>query len=320
MTDTSGTMVYRAEFDPYGKLLYEWSSPANLNTRKFTGYERDAATNLDYAQARMYSTDWGRFMSADKLGLTGARLTNPKSLNRYSYASGDPINRVDRNGLEDISWMNCSNCSVTINGGGDPAATMAMYGFNLFGGEQHFMIDDGSFSTGGGGGGQGMGGASDFLRKLAQMYSSINKAKDLLDKESCKDFFKRLGGDIPLYTYLDTKIGVSESHRNGTRFTPNQDGITDGIGTLLNLNGPLFTGKFIDKDGKELDMEELFKMGRAERLFVGFPQGVTSLQEYQILVVLHELAHANDKEGKYKDINDPATANYLNNIIVTKCF
>ncbi len=49
MTDSSGAMTYRAEFDPYGKLLYEWSSPTNLNTRKFTGYERDAATNLDYA-------------------------------------------------------------------------------------------------------------------------------------------------------------------------------------------------------------------------------------------------------------------------------
>lgn len=39
MTDSSGNMVYRAEFDPYGKLPYEWSSPTNLNTHKITGYE-----------------------------------------------------------------------------------------------------------------------------------------------------------------------------------------------------------------------------------------------------------------------------------------
>jgi RHS repeat-associated protein len=152
MTDSTGALVYRAEFDPYGKLLYEWSSPTNLNTRKFTGYERDAATNLDYAQARMYASDWGRFLSADKLGLTGARVTNPKSLNRYSYASGDPVNRVDRNGMEDIAWMTCSNCSVTINGGGDAAATLGSYGFSLFGGEQMFMIDDGVVGGSSGGG------------------------------------------------------------------------------------------------------------------------------------------------------------------------
>lgn len=95
MTDSTGAMTYRAEFDPYGKLLYEWSSPTNLNTRKFTGYERDAATNLDYAQARMYASDWGRFLSPDPLGLGAANLASPKTLNRYSYSYNDPVNYND---------------------------------------------------------------------------------------------------------------------------------------------------------------------------------------------------------------------------------
>jgi len=36
--------------DPYGKALLEWlaTNDTGLNTRKFTGYERDA-TGLDYA-------------------------------------------------------------------------------------------------------------------------------------------------------------------------------------------------------------------------------------------------------------------------------
>jgi RHS repeat-associated protein len=89
MTDSSGNVVYRAEFDPWGKLTYEWSSPGNLNTRKFTGYERDAATNLDYAQTRMYSSEWGRFLSPDPAGLGAARMTSPKSLNRYAYTEGN---------------------------------------------------------------------------------------------------------------------------------------------------------------------------------------------------------------------------------------
>ncbi len=99
MTDSTGAMTYRAEFDPYGKLLYEWSSPTNLNTKKFTGYERDAATNLDYAQARMYASDWGRFMTPDPMGVKAARLTSPKSLNRYAYVEGNPVNYTDPTGL-----------------------------------------------------------------------------------------------------------------------------------------------------------------------------------------------------------------------------
>ena len=103
MTDTSGNLTYRAEFDPYGKLLYEWSlgNQANRNSKKFTSYERDAATGLDYAQARMYGSEWGRFMSPDPKGLASANKQSPKSFNRYSYVQGNPANATDPNG-EDI--------------------------------------------------------------------------------------------------------------------------------------------------------------------------------------------------------------------------
>ena len=99
MTNTSGNLTYRAEFDPYGKLLYEWSATPNQNTKKFTGYERDAGSGLDYAQARMYGSEWGRFMSPDPAGLASANAYSPMSLNRYSYVGGDPVNRVDPSGL-----------------------------------------------------------------------------------------------------------------------------------------------------------------------------------------------------------------------------
>jgi RHS repeat-associated protein len=115
MTDISGTMVYRAEFDPYGKLLYEWSSPTNLNTKKFTGYERDAATNLDYAQARMYSSDWGRFISPDPGGLSVARLNSPKTLNQYSYVWGDPVNMNDPSGLSPYPIAVCQRITQWID-------------------------------------------------------------------------------------------------------------------------------------------------------------------------------------------------------------
>ncbi|MGE0104665.1 MAG: RHS repeat-associated core domain-containing protein [Blastocatellales bacterium] len=100
MTDINGTLVYKGQFGPYGDVMMEWALSGNtwLNTRKFTGYERDQATGLDYANARMYKNVRGRFMQPDPIGLEAAD-TSPQSLNRYAYVSNDPINFSDPTGL-----------------------------------------------------------------------------------------------------------------------------------------------------------------------------------------------------------------------------
>lgn len=100
MTDVSGNLVYKGQFDPYGQSLSEWSSSGatNLNTKKFTGYERDA-TGLDYAGARMYNSGRGRFMQPDPSGLKWVDLRSPESLNSYSYVQNDPINFTDSTGM-----------------------------------------------------------------------------------------------------------------------------------------------------------------------------------------------------------------------------
>src|SRR5438552_14610259 len=98
LTDSSGTVRYRGEFDPYGQTLLEWSNPSgetNLNSHKFTGYERDEATGLDNAQARMYHSGRERFIQPDPVGLQSADLSNPQSLNRYAYVNNDPVNYAD---------------------------------------------------------------------------------------------------------------------------------------------------------------------------------------------------------------------------------
>jgi RHS repeat-associated protein len=101
ITNSSGTVVYRGEFDPHGQALYEWHSSGQtyLNSHKYTGYERDWATNLNYAKARTYHHNRGRFMQPDPLGLGAAVLSDPQSLNRYSYVGNDPANFTDPLGL-----------------------------------------------------------------------------------------------------------------------------------------------------------------------------------------------------------------------------
>jgi RHS repeat-associated protein len=71
----------------------------NDGTRqKFTGYERDAETGLDYANARYDASAQGRFLSVDPL-LASADVASPQSLNRYSYVENNPLNLTDPSGL-----------------------------------------------------------------------------------------------------------------------------------------------------------------------------------------------------------------------------
>ncbi|MCV6004371.1 hypothetical protein OFO99_33565, partial [Escherichia coli] len=64
--------------------------------QKFTAYERDNETDLDFAQARMYSNNHGRFTSVDPIKQISP--INPQTLNKYVYAINSPYRFVDRNG------------------------------------------------------------------------------------------------------------------------------------------------------------------------------------------------------------------------------
>jgi RHS repeat-associated protein len=83
-----------------------------------TGKERDAETGLDFFLARYYSGAQGRFLSPDEWkggpddGLTEkdisqpgplpyADISNPQSLNKYTYVINNPLRYVDPDGHEE---------------------------------------------------------------------------------------------------------------------------------------------------------------------------------------------------------------------------
>lgn len=124
MTGSNGAVVSRHDYQPFGEELFAgmggrtsaqgYSSQTDTLRQKFTGYERDGETGLDYAHARYYSSTQARFTSADPYDINMVRqyepdyekankllyryITNPLRWNRYSYALNNPLRYVDPTG------------------------------------------------------------------------------------------------------------------------------------------------------------------------------------------------------------------------------
>lgn len=91
---------YDADFDPFGgEHIITNTCPQNY---KFNGKERDPESNLDDFEARYYSSQFGRFHSADWSAIPApvpyADLGNPQTLNLYAYVKNNPLNLTDPTG------------------------------------------------------------------------------------------------------------------------------------------------------------------------------------------------------------------------------
>jgi RHS repeat-associated protein len=91
LSDESGQVVERFEYDPYGKPLM----PVGGDERLWAGQRRDHDTGLVNMNARTYDPELGHFISADSLV---PDLLRPQSLNRYVFTEGDPVNFRDDSG------------------------------------------------------------------------------------------------------------------------------------------------------------------------------------------------------------------------------
>jgi RHS repeat-associated protein len=132
------------DYLPFGEELFVGMGTGSIRTtgmgyansgtndgirKKFTGYERDDETGLDYAQARYYSSKQGRFTSPDEF--TGgpdelydfadvasenpmiyAELDEPQSLNKYQYCFNNPLSLVDPDGHK--SWKDWARVVVEV--------------------------------------------------------------------------------------------------------------------------------------------------------------------------------------------------------------
>ena len=104
MTDSSGNVVWRADYLPFGEE--NLITGTTENDIKFVGKEQDRETGLYYFGARYMEPMIGRFISPDPLGpvdpTTGKvdpkALLNPQRLNRYAYSLNNPYKYIDPDG------------------------------------------------------------------------------------------------------------------------------------------------------------------------------------------------------------------------------
>jgi RHS repeat-associated protein len=104
--DQSGSLATtkRHDYAPFGEELLNGARPntvgyasGDTTRQKFTKYERDSETSLDYARARYYAHLQGRFISPD-LFMGSGRTQYPQSWNRYTYVLDNPLEFVDPSG------------------------------------------------------------------------------------------------------------------------------------------------------------------------------------------------------------------------------
>ena len=117
-TDQTGAVTARHDYMPFGEEIFSYGGRtsglgyATDSVRKqFTGYERDNESELDFAQARFYSSALGRFFSVDPENALG-KEDYPQSWNSYAYVINNPLALRDPDGRQ---WLVCDadqNCVV----------------------------------------------------------------------------------------------------------------------------------------------------------------------------------------------------------------
>jgi len=97
LTNTSGTVTDTYEYDAFGNALV--TTGTTPNNYLYRGEQFDPDLGLYYLRARYYNPATGRFMSRDPEDGNGY---DPKSLHKYLYAQGDPLDGIDPTGRIDV--------------------------------------------------------------------------------------------------------------------------------------------------------------------------------------------------------------------------
>jgi RHS repeat-associated protein len=91
--DDHGNTVNSYQYDEWGNITNQVE--AIINPFKYTGEVFDEESGLYYLRARYYDPTSGRFISKDTYE---GNITNPLSLNQYTYVGNNPLKYIDPSG------------------------------------------------------------------------------------------------------------------------------------------------------------------------------------------------------------------------------
>jgi RHS repeat-associated protein len=92
---TTGEVAQSIDYDAYGRVINE--TGAGFQPFGFAGGLYDATTKLVRFGARDYDPSTGRWTNKDPIGFAGQQG------NVYLYVNGDPVNRLDLRGKDDLT-------------------------------------------------------------------------------------------------------------------------------------------------------------------------------------------------------------------------
>jgi RHS repeat-associated protein len=95
LTNSTGQVTDKYEYDAFGHSFT--LSGTTPNNYLYRGEQYDTDLWLYYLRARYYNPQTGRFLSRDP---EDGVPSDPKTLHKYLYAGGDPVNRVDPSGRD----------------------------------------------------------------------------------------------------------------------------------------------------------------------------------------------------------------------------
>ena len=97
LTNSAGTQTDTYEYDAFGNSFTVSGSTAN--EMMYRGEQYDSDLGLYYLRARNYNPTTGRFMSRDP---EDGQPFVPKTLHKYLYAGGDPVDAMDPTGRAEL--------------------------------------------------------------------------------------------------------------------------------------------------------------------------------------------------------------------------
>ena len=113
LADSNGTLVAEYAYGPFGELIHAKGPMAQINPIRYATKYFDSEMGLYYFGQRYLDPITGQWLSRELLG-------EDESLNLYAYCGNDPVNGIDRLGLENVAGYqkgisNANMDSVTAN-------------------------------------------------------------------------------------------------------------------------------------------------------------------------------------------------------------